>query len=503
MQRRADVRLLLLVFVGGACSLGAEIAAARLLAPYFGASTIVWANTIGVVLVTLSIGYWWGGRLADRHPHELTLRLVVLGAAALLAAIPLVAGPFLEISVDALDGLDAGAFVGSLLGVSALLSLPLVLLGTITPWALRLALRDLPSAGVVAGRLYAVSTLGSLTGVFLSALLLIPLIGTQRTFIGFAAALAIVAAASAPVPRRMLVVPAVVTAAIALPPGVTKPAQAGTTVLEERETAYQYARVVQVGIRRRLELNEGVGVHSIYIRDTALTGGVWDAYLTAPFAVLEQPPRKMAMLGNAGGTISRAYGEFYPRTSIDGVEIDPVVTDIGRSYFGLDENPRLSVHHADARPFLRATSERYDLIGVDAYRQPYIPFYLTTREFFALARARLTPGGALVVNVGHPPGDDALERTLTRTLSEVFPYVRRLPMFERSTLLIAADVEPTASNIRRAQRGAPRDLLPLMDRTADYLGQPLSGGSTFTDDRAPVEWLIDASIVRFAAGEDQ
>src|SRR5215212_8809580 len=132
----------LLVFVVGTGSLGAEIAAVRLLAPYFGASTVVWANTIGVVLVALSVGYWLGGRWADRHPHMRGLCLLTLTAAALLALVPFAADPLLDLAVDALDEISAGAFVGSLLAVLALVAVPVMLLGAVTPWALRLAVKD-------------------------------------------------------------------------------------------------------------------------------------------------------------------------------------------------------------------------------------------------------------------------------------------------------------------------------------------------------------------------
>ena len=122
-------RIEVLAAVVGAASLGAEIAAARLLAPWFGASTIVWANTIATVLVALSAGYWVGGRLADRDPTLAGLSRVVLCAALLLALVPFVAGPFLRISVQALDRVEAGAFVGSLLGVLVLVAVPVMLLG--------------------------------------------------------------------------------------------------------------------------------------------------------------------------------------------------------------------------------------------------------------------------------------------------------------------------------------------------------------------------------------
>src|SRR5918995_5051845 len=183
----------ILVFVVGTGSLGAEIAAVRLLAPYFGASTIVWANTIGIVLVALSVGYWLGGRLADRHPNMRGLCLVALIAAGLLAIVPFVADPMLEIAVDALDEISAGAFLGSLVGVLVLVAIPVLLLGTVSPWAIRLAVSSVEEAGTVAGRLYALSTAGSLVGTLLSALLLIPLVGTRRTFLVFALAIALVA----------------------------------------------------------------------------------------------------------------------------------------------------------------------------------------------------------------------------------------------------------------------------------------------------------------------
>ena len=137
----------LLVFVVGTGSLGAEIAAVRLLAPYFGASTIVWANTIGIVLVALSLGYWLGGRLADRHPNMRGLCLLALVAAALLALVPFAADPLLDVAVDALDEISAGAFLGSLAAVLVLVAVPVLLLGAVSPWAIRLAVSSVEEAG--------------------------------------------------------------------------------------------------------------------------------------------------------------------------------------------------------------------------------------------------------------------------------------------------------------------------------------------------------------------
>jgi predicted membrane-bound spermidine synthase len=184
---------MLLAAVVGAASLGVEIAAARLLAPWFGASTIVWANTIATVLVALSVGYAIGGRLADRDPTLRGLSRIVLIAALLVAAVPFVAQPLLDLSVDALHSAGAGEFAGSLLALLVLVAPPVLVLGCVAPYAVRLSVRTVEEAGRVAGRLYAISTLGSLAGVFLSALLLIPLIGTRLTFVAFAAAMALAA----------------------------------------------------------------------------------------------------------------------------------------------------------------------------------------------------------------------------------------------------------------------------------------------------------------------
>src|ERR671910_3359795 len=214
--------LTVLVFVVGMGSLGAEIAAVRLLAPYFGASTVIWANTIGVVLVALSVGYWLGGRWADKNPTMRALCRVALLASALLALVPFVARPLLDVAVDALDEVSAGAFLGSLLAVLVLVAVPVLLLGAVSPWALRLAVHDVEHAGTIAGRLYALSTAGSLVGTLVSALLLIPLVGTRRTFLLFAFAIAVVAVWGLRPVRRYAVAPAVIAALIALPVGTLK-----------------------------------------------------------------------------------------------------------------------------------------------------------------------------------------------------------------------------------------------------------------------------------------
>jgi spermidine synthase len=328
-------------------------------------------------------------------------------------------------------------------------------------------------------------------------LLLIPLVGTRRTFLAFGLACAVVAMPGV-ARRAAIAVPATIIALLALPVGTIKATTDGV-VLEEVDTEYQYARVIEEPDGdRQLELNEGQAVHSMYRPGSYLTDNVWDEYLVLPFAALAGPPGRVAILGNAAGTTARALGHYFPATTVHGVEIDSELTRLGRKWFDL-RNPRLTVFHEDARPYLRRTDERYDAIMVDAYRQPYIPFYLATREFFELARDRLRPGGVVIVNAGHPEGQDDLEKVLSATLAEVFPTVLRDPSQDTNTLILASARSASSRRLERAAPQLPADLRPLALAAAARLAPRLEGGTVYTDDRAPVEWLIDKSIVEYAA----
>jgi spermidine synthase len=482
--------LYVLVFLAGVGTLATEICASRLLAPYFGSSTIVWANLIGLVLASLSLGYWLGGKVADRRPDPRVLGTIVVAAALLVALTPFLARPFLDLSVEGLDQVSEGAAIGSFVGTLLLFAPPIALMGMAAPFAIRLALADVEHAGAVAGRLYALSTIGSLLGTFLSALVTIPLIGTQRTMLASAALLALGGALL--LRRRWLVVAGAMAVLLAVPPGAIKGSPA---LIYETESRYQYVRVLErASGTRQLELNEGVAVHSVWRADDVLTGGVWDTFLAVP-ALLDREPRRVAVLGNAGGTTARAFGRFYPRTEIDGVELDPTVTDVGFRFFGMADNPRLHVHDADARPFLRSTSNRYDLVFVDAYRPPYVPFYLATEEFFRLVRSRLEPGGIVALNVATVPDDHRLAEGIEATLKSVFPSVRVWQALRFNRIVIGQ---------LRQQPGVhfislDHELMPLVRLLMRDLRSSDASGDVWTDDRAPIEWITDRMIVSYAA----
>ena len=489
----------LLVFVVGIATLGSEIAVARLIAPFFGDSTIVWANTIAVVLVALSIGYWFGGRLADRHPHLRGLCILIVASSVLLAVVPLMAQPLLSLSVDAFDNVSIGGFAGSLFGVLALVAVPVLMLGAVSPWAIRLKLERIEDSGETAGRMYAISTVGSLVGTFSASLLLIPLLGTQRTFLVYAILLAMVAAAG--LNRRWLLAPLAVAALFLVPVGIVKGADEGRVVYEA-ETIYQYARVVEYEDgRRQLELNEGQAIHSIWRADTVLTGNYWDAHLTLPFTIRDDPPAKVAMLGVAGGTVARAYARYFPDTVIDAVEIDGELFDIGERYFGLEPTAaaapahrrRAAVPAQDGRA-LRPHLPRH----VPAAVHPVLPGHEgVLRAGARPARAgrrgdhqRRASGGLEPARAGadgHDGRGAAARRARSGARHEHDAHGQPRPAVARAAAAAAARLPP--------------DLREVALEDAARVGAPLRGGEVYTDDHAPVEWLVDKSLIDFAGDE--
>lgn len=507
----------LIVFLGGLASIGLELTTSRLLAPYFGGSTFIWANLIGLTLAFLSLGYYLGGRLADRRPLPTLLFAITAAAGFAAGFIPLMSRPLLSFSLEAFDDLSVGAFYGSLLGVLLLTGVPTTLLGFVTPFAIRLRLRDVADAGQTAGGIYALSTLGSIAGSFLPVIVLIPLFGTARTFLTLGLALLIPSTlALLALNERLLAVLfsllAVLQVGVALgaETGTIRPADQGRLVYEQ-ESEYNYIQVLERDGAYLLALNEGHAVHSIYDPNQLLTRGPWDYFMAGPLfypGAGTTTTKNALLIGLAGGTVARQLTATYGPIPIDGVEIDPEIVRVGREYFGMTD-PNLNVVVEDGRYFLRTTDQRYDLIGVDAYRQPYIPFQLTSREFFEEVSDRLTPNGVAVINVGRTSTDYRLVDVIASTMAAVYDnvYVIDVERYSNS-IVVGTNDGGNIANFAANTALLPADsvLRTVAERSlaTGNIRQVAPGGTVFTDDRAPVEQVIDQIILGVAReGEDE
>jgi spermidine synthase len=498
------------VFISGMTSLAAEFGAARLLGNVFGTSNPVWAAIIGLILIYLTVGYFLGGRWADRSPHPKTLYGLLTWAAFTLGLVPYISAPVLRAAANAVDQLQIGIIAGAFVGVLVLFIIPVTLMGMVSPFAIRLTLNDAGQAGNTAGRIYGISTIGSFIGTFLPTLLLIPTIGTTRTFLVFSLTMLIVALIGlafsagrrAMLPGLLMVVVLILLALLAGRGGIKKT----SGQIFETESAYNYIQVLEFNGTRYLRLNDGQGVHSEYNPNTLAYGGPWQQFLVAPFFYPQRQPddiTRIAIVGLAAGTTARQAAAVFPKVSIDGFEIDPKIIQVGRDYFGMDL-PNLNVIVGDGRWGLEQSPQKYDLICVDAYRPPYIPPHLTTREFFQIAADHLNPAGALAINVGRAPGDRRLIDGLATTIGTAFSSVYVMDIPDTFNSILYATLQPTSvedlqGNLSANASGAGVEPL-LIDSMALTLAnlQPAPGHSmVFTDDLAPIEWMTNNLILNF------
>jgi spermidine synthase len=499
--RVSDRGSLVATVLAGFAVMNGEIAAGRLLAPWFGASTTTWAMLIGSVLASLALGHLVGGRLSRRGAIATTLLLLLLGAAALQALLPRVAPPLLGHSLARFHRGEMGGLLASAALAAALIGLPMLLLGAASPLFLHAAGQRRAHAalagelGDVAGRFYAAGTLGSLSGTFAAGLVLLPWLGTRHTFDVGAVALVLAAlAVGAPWRRRTAALVAGVLLLLAVP-GLAPAAPVGKLLWTD-ESRYNHLDVVELSGQRQLRVNEGYAVQSFTYSDGRLPlRDVWSYYALAPAWTRLPAGHRVLLLGLGGGTSAELYRRLYPTVPVTGVELDPAIVDAGRERLGVD------VGHArvvidDARRFLAGDPGHYDVIIVDAFQFPYVPFHLATREFFTLVRAHLATGGALVVNVGRKDQHREVVHAISATLASVFPHVRAAdPPVASSTILVATD-HPAEEDVGLAGLSLSPSSRAALERAARSLPWPTDatwppGTVAFSDDLAPVEWLTD------------
>jgi spermidine synthase len=503
--------LYLMVFISGMTCLAVELSASRLLGNVFGTSNLVWACIIGLILIYLTAGYTLGGRWADRSPSPLTFYRILAWAGLAVGLIPVISRPVLRISAAAFDQLQTAVLFGSFAAVMVLFTIPITLLGTASPFAIKLALRDPRQTGKIAGIISATSTLGSFIGTFLPVLIFIPTIGTYRTFLLFSAVLLLTALGGLWLAggwRKLLPylwMPVVVVLLFIF--GVRGTDKTPPGLLYETESAYNYIQVLEIDGYRYLRLNDGQGVHSVYKPDQLNFYGPWEQVLVGPF--FNAPPyarsrvQSMAIVGLAAGTTARQATAAFGPIPIDGFEIDPTIITVGQRFFDMNE-PNLKAIPQDGRWGLEHSPNRYQVISIDAYRPPYIPAHLATREFFTLVRQRLTDDGVMVINVGRDANDRRLINALSSTIASVFPSIYVMDIPQTFNSIIYATVQPTqASNLEAnlallsQQADTPPLLIESIQLAAANLRDAPPKASVLTDDLSQIEWITNGMILNF------
>ncbi len=508
--RRDNNYLFLTVFVAGMTTLAVEFTTSRMLQTVYGTSNIVWANVIGLVLFFLTVGYFIGGRLADNrpHPHIFYILVTVTGFAAVFFL--LLTSLLLRTAASAMAEINVNAIIGSLVSVIVALAIPVTLLGCISPFAIRLAMRNVDEAGRVSGRIYAISTWGSLLGTYLPVLVTIPQAGSRMTAVIFGSLLLLIGIIGLWQVNQKAGIVSLIMPLVLFPIALSW-TQGGIKVYEgqlfETESSYNYVQVIRQADCNYLLLNEGQAFHSFYCDGGRVPSiSVWSIMLAAPY--FNPDPitvESLGVIGLAAGTIPKQYTRVFGPIPIDGIELDPAIIQAGREHFGLNE-PNINVIVGDGRYELNKLQSRYKVITIDAYKVPYIPWHLTTKEYFAEVQSHLTNDGVVAINVGRAPQDRRLVDAITATMLSVFPTIHAIDVPGSLNTILVATVQPTSADNLRAnltQLSSDGDplLVVALETAAKNLVPAVASDVVFTDERAPVETIVDSLVIRYLLRE--
>lgn len=494
--RQAPI-LELVVFVSGAVLLSIELLATRLLAPWFGNSIYVWGSCIGTFLAALSVGYGIGGRVADRHPSDKLFAAVVFSSGLLVVPIPLLSTPVL----GTIAYIDFGSRANPLLGAILLFLVPSVVMGMVTPFAVRLRARDLDSVGRTSGSLYAIGTAGSIAGTLLTSFVLIDSLGVRAILYLMGLALIASAALAWVASRRARAVVALLSSTTLVACVLARPSAAVSLLPYTRDTAYHRITVRDVAGIRYLELDD-YRQSAVDLGDPSRAVFAYTDYLHLPIVFVPEP-RRVTLIGLGGGTITKHWLAEHADVELMTVaELDPAVIDAARRWFDLPVSDHLRIEARDGRLHLASLRDAQDVILMDAYLVDTLPAHLATRELFALARSRLAPGGVLASNViGTLRGPKSrLFRAVYKTMREVFRTIYVFPVTTERDRPAAADglrnIVLVATDAARITREEIRIRAGHFARTANAATTlhedviDVADVPSLTDDYAPVEGLI-------------
>ncbi len=487
-------------FLCGMTVMGVELSATRLLAPYFGTSSIVYTVVIGLIMIAMSIGNVLGGRSADKHNNLDRLFAMLWIAAVWVAVIPLVGKYVIALSAVIMMWILPGQLLvaGSTFSCLLVFSAPLLILGMVSPYLVKLGIKDMENSGRTTGEIYAASTIGSIIGTFIPTFLTIPYIGTHKSFLVFALLLNLICLYYFATHKKGFVksiITTLLTAVLLFTPISNSYAFWEKDVLED-ESLYNYLQVKEDDNSVILSTNVAFGVQSIYKKDQILSGLYYDYALMSPFfleGLTEDKKMDVLVLGMGTGTFAKMCKHFFPNSRIDGVEIDEKIVKLSRKYFELSEE-EADIYVNDGRTFLASPDAgKYDIIMVDAYHDITIPFHMSTTEFFSEVKEHLNPGGVIMININMRSEKsseivDYLTQTLRSNMNTVFKY--SVPN-TTNTIVFSSDnnncLEYYKDNAEHLN--ADNQLRPLAERVYKNLNEVSDIKYVLTDDLAPVELL--------------
>jgi spermidine synthase len=492
--------LFAVAFFGGLGTMAFEMVLGRALVPYFGGTIFTWGALIAVFLLGMSLGFFAGGRVADRYPHTGLIGALLVACGGVVLTTPLYAESLCLALLERIEDVRMGALSASL----AMAFLPAVLFAAVSPLAVRLALRDMAHSGSTVGNMSALNTLGSIVGTVGTSFFLVPTMGSRAIFyllgcLTVAFGIAIIALK----PAKALSTAAVAALACATaccaillpsPARAAAPLSVMTAdgVIESVESEYNNIFVIKQG--QLLYMNFGYRgshyVESVYdLLDPAALSVRYTRHMTLAAAYVEKLERA-AFVGLGGGRTASYLVRSFPQLKMDVAELDPEVIRLARKYFGVQESERLKIHPQDGRVYLVRSKATYDAVFLDAYRGPFVPFHLLTKEYFEVIKKRLSPGGVVAQNV--EPSTMILDSAI-KTIASVF---RNVETYEAggNVVIVAYDGEPIPVQRLHERAAALTARHQLRYDLADLLKartaiQVQAGAKLLTDDFAPVEML--------------
>ncbi len=483
----------LTALISGMAIMAVEMTATRMMSPYFGTSIFVWTNVLGIIMAALALGYWLGGKTADRFPTAKVFFTIVVIASLVVLILPF-AGPVTLKGISQLIIVDANALVSaSLLGTILLFFPPFLFLGLISPYLVRLINQRVEKTGHTAGNVFAMSTIGSIIGTFIPTFVTVPLIGVKRTIIVFGAALCLLGAIGLGRKATYALVPVFAAALIFSGPFLLT----GDQIIAQTESPYSYIEVSEDdGGIRYLAFSEAYAIQSRFDPKNVLNGGLyWDYYSIFP-PLFSGQEVKTAIIGNAGGTIPRILDKYYPDIKIDGVELDPAVSRVAQENFAPFPES-LTLHHTDGRIFLEQAEEQYQIIIIDAYKELAIPSHLSSREFFSLVKKRLTSDGLVALNINITNEDSEIYQRLLVTLQSIYEQVYDLPIPQSYNRLIVATDRQSSLNDDLGAIDPSAGLVKYFDYTAREIRRPDQiSARQITDDQPLTEIIYDTMILQ-------